>query len=122
MPNIKRLPMPNKDELYAALEKMEATDAASTTNLRKRSQRNPLRNIISGLWFAILHRAVEQRTSSDKAMRKDMRKDSRKDSCCCAIRNLAACLCAGKEISSRNNNVLEGIVVVETAAEHAECL
>jgi hypothetical protein len=98
MPNIKRLPsMPNEDELYAALEKMEATDAASITILRKRSQHKPLRNIISGLWFAILYRAVEQRTSSDKGMRKDSR--------CCAIRNLVACLRAGKEISGRNNNV-----------------
>jgi hypothetical protein len=98
MPNIKRLPlMPNEDELYAALEKIEATDAAFITILRKRSQHNPLHNIISGLWFVILYRVVEQHTSSDKGMRKDSRY--------CAIYNLVACLYAGKEISSYNNNV-----------------
>jgi len=89
--------MLNEDELYAALEKMEATDAASITILRKRSQYKPLRNIISGLWFVILYRAVEQRTNSDKGMRKDSRYY--------AIRNLVACLRAGKEISGRNNNI-----------------
>ncbi|ELR03483.1 hypothetical protein VC83_00155 [Pseudogymnoascus destructans] len=59
----------------AALEKMEAKEA--------------LRNIISGLWFAILYRSVERHTGYDKAVRKASR--------CRAICNLTACLRAGKE-------------------------
>ena len=76
---------------------MEAVDAVSIIILRKRSQYVPLRNIISGLWFAILYyRAVELNTS-----RGGMRKDSR----CYVVRNLTACLRAGKEISGDNKNV-----------------
>jgi hypothetical protein len=98
MPNIRLLSsLPNEDGLYAALEKMEATDAASITILRKRSQHEPLRNIISGLWFAILYRAVERHTGHNKAVRKDAR--------CRAIHNLTACLRAGNEISGHNNNI-----------------
>lgn len=89
--------LPNEDGLYAALEKMEAKDAASITILRKRSQHESLRNIISGLWFAILYRAVERHTGYDKAVRKDSR--------CRAICNLTACLRAGNEISGHNNNI-----------------
>jgi hypothetical protein len=80
--------MPNKDDLYAALEKMEAKDAASITVLRKRTLHTPLRNIISGLWLAILYRAVNQRSDSRSL----------------AIDNLVVCLRAGKEISTHNNN------------------
>ncbi|KAG9242071.1 hypothetical protein BJ878DRAFT_556490 [Calycina marina] len=98
MPSIRFLAsLPNEDGLYAALEKMEAADAASITILRKRSQYEPLRNLISGLWFAILYRAVERHTGCDKATRKDSR--------CRAIRNLTACLRAGNEISGHNNNI-----------------
>jgi len=98
MPNTKILAsLPNEDGLYAALEKMEATDAASITTLRKRSQHEPLHNIISGLWFAILYRAVECHTGRDKAKRKNSR--------CRAIRNLTTCLRVGNEISSHNNNI-----------------
>jgi hypothetical protein len=84
MPNM----MPNEDELHAALEKMEATDATSITVLRKRTRHTPLRNIISGLWFAILYQAVNQR-SNPRSL---------------AIDNLVNCLRAGKEISSHINN------------------
>jgi hypothetical protein len=98
MPSIRFLTsLPNEDGLYAALEKMEAAEAASITILRKRSQYEPLRNIISGLWFAILYRAVERHTSCDKEMRKVSR--------CRAVRNLTACLRAGKEIAGHNNNI-----------------
>jgi hypothetical protein len=98
MPSIRFLAsLPDEDGLYAALEKMEAADAASITILRKRSQHEPLRNIISGLWFAILYRAVEHHTGRNKAVRKDSR--------CRAIRNLTACLRAGKEIPGHNNNI-----------------
>ncbi|PVH79395.1 hypothetical protein DL98DRAFT_533060 [Cadophora sp. DSE1049] len=98
MPSIRFLAsLPNEDGLYAALEKMEAADAASITILRKRSQYEPLRNIISGLWFAVLYRAVERHTGCDKATRKDSRYR--------AIRNLTACLRAGNEISGHNNNI-----------------
>jgi hypothetical protein len=56
MPSIRFLAsLLDEDGLYAVLEKMEAADAASITILRKRSQHEPLRNIISGLWFAILY-------------------------------------------------------------------
>ena len=85
--------LPYEDSLHAALEKMEATDAASITILRKRSQYGPLRNIISGLWFAILYRAVEYHTIYDK------------DSRCRSIHNLTACLRAGNEISGHNVNI-----------------
>ena len=77
--------------------KMEAADANSITILRKRSQYEPLRNIISGLWFAVLYRAVERHTGCDKATRKDSR--------CRAIRNLTTFLRAGNKISSHNNNI-----------------
>ncbi|KAL5312913.1 hypothetical protein ACEPPN_019339 [Leptodophora sp. 'Broadleaf-Isolate-01'] len=98
MPSIRFLAsLPNEDSLYATLEKIEATDAASITILRKRSQYEPLRNIISGLWFAVLYQAVERHTGCDKATRKDSR--------CRAIRNLMACLRAGNEISGHNNNI-----------------
>jgi hypothetical protein len=98
MPSIRFLTsLPNEDGLYAALKKMEATEAASITILQKRSQYEPLRNIISGLWFAILYRAVERHTSCDKEMRKVSR--------CRAVRNLTACLRAGKEIAGHNNNI-----------------
>ncbi|KAH9204584.1 hypothetical protein DL95DRAFT_398363 [Leptodontidium sp. 2 PMI_412] len=98
MPSIRFLAsLPDEDGLHAALEKMEAADAASITILRKRSQCEPLRNIISGLWFAVLYRAVERHTSCIKATRKDSR--------CRAIRNLTACLRAGNEISGHNNNI-----------------
>jgi hypothetical protein len=89
--------LPNEDSLYAALEKMEAKDAASIVILRKRSQHEALRNIISGLWFAILYRSVERHTGYDKAVRKASR--------CRAICNLTACLRAGNEISGHNNNI-----------------
>jgi hypothetical protein len=98
MPNIKFLvSLPNESSLYAALEKMEAADAASILILRKRSQHEPLRNIISGLWFAILYRAVEHHTGPNKAMRKDARVG--------AIRKLTACLRAGNEIPDDNTNM-----------------
>ncbi|RDL31544.1 Uncharacterized protein BP5553_09753 [Venustampulla echinocandica] len=98
MPNIKyRASPPNEDGLYAALAKMEATDAASIYILRKRSQHEPLRNIISGLWFAILYRAVEHHTPSAKVMRKNSRR--------LAIHDLTACLRDGNEISSHNENI-----------------
>jgi hypothetical protein len=98
MPNIRFLvSLPNEDGLYAALEKMEAAEAASITILRKRSQYEPLCNIISGLWFVILYRAVECHTSCDKEMRKVSR--------CRAVHNLTTCLRAGKEISAHNNSI-----------------
>ncbi len=89
--------LPNEDGLYATLEKMEAAEAASITILRKRSQYEPLRNIISSLWFAILYWAVERHTSYGKEMRKVSR--------CHTVYNLTTCLCARNEISCHNNNI-----------------
>ncbi|CAG8982700.1 hypothetical protein HYALB_00000981 [Hymenoscyphus albidus] len=98
MPNFKILAsLPKEDGLQAVLEKMEATDALSITILRKRTQYEPLRNIISGLWFAILYRAVETHTGRDKPPRKKLRRH--------AIHQLADCLRAGNEISNHNNNI-----------------
>jgi hypothetical protein len=101
MANFTTLPPPDRAELYAALVKMEAADAASITILRKRTQYEPLRNIISGLWFAILYQAVELKISRQKGMFKKSRLR--------AINNLATCLRAGHEISDSNKDISKTI-------------
>jgi len=90
--------LPNEEELCAALVKEEAKPASSISILRRRIQYKPLRNITSGLWFAILYRAVDlefkrdvERHHSNKARRN------------AAILKLAACLRSRSEISSREN-------------------
>jgi hypothetical protein len=74
MPSSERLLascLPDEDELYAAVERMELTNAASILNLRKRIKYQPLRCVISGLWFAILYQAVQHKIGSKKETKKE---------------------------------------------------
>jgi len=75
--------------LTTALIKMEENDAPSVMALRKRTRHQPLRSIISGLWFSILYRAVQLQLQ--KGDSKDLRTQ--------AIQNLMAHLHSGNELS-----------------------